>query len=480
MYRLRTFRRIAALSLLSLLFVLPAQARKKQQAEGPQAPKYVFYMIGDGMGINEVYGAQNYNQVTGDGPEYINFTQFPVRTFVTTFSSSSLVTDSAAAGTALSSGYKTYNGAIGVDDDHKSRSNICNWAHDKGFGTGLATTVGVNHATPAAFFGHADHRSEYDKLASQLIEADFIDFAAGGGFLNEVKKTGRDSKYFEAKAREAGITVLHGREQFRGLDKLQGRVLCFSADPDATDLKYAIDRHNGETELSDFVRAGIDYLYGHFAEKGFFFMVEGGKIDSAGHGNDEAANIKELNDFAAAIDVVLDFCRKHPGECLILVTADHETGGLQLGDNYMMYPELLTVRKWGEGEINSRFAKLTEGAAAGNPPTWEAVKDFFREYLGLWGTIEVDEKQEAVFKDLYHKTFELNQDEQVESLYSITSRMVSDAIVYADFKAGYLWSHGGHTGSPVGLYVYGDTAAEFNTCTDNTQIPLFIKRIARY
>ena len=151
MYRLRTFRRIAALSLLSILVVFPAQARKKQQAEGPQAPKYVFYMIGDGMGINEVYGAQNYNQVTGDGPEYINFPQFPVRTFVTTFSSSSLVTDSAAAGTALSSGYKTYNGAIGVDDDHKSRSNICNWAHDKGFGTGIATTVGVNHATPAAF-----------------------------------------------------------------------------------------------------------------------------------------------------------------------------------------------------------------------------------------------------------------------------------------------------------------------------------------
>ena len=108
------------------------------------------------------------------------------------------------------------------------------------------------------------------------------------------------------------------------------------------------------------------------------------------------------------------------------------------------------------------------------------MKDFFREYLGLWGTIEVDEKQEAVFRELYHKTFELNQDEQVESLYSITSRMVSDAIVYADAKAGYMWTHGGHTGSPVGLYVYGDTAAEFNTCTDNTQIPLFIKRLARY
>ena len=131
------------------------------------------------MGFNEVYGAQNYNQVTGDGPSVINFTQFPVRTFVTTFSASSLVTDSAASGTALSTGVKTYNNGLGVDPDHNPVNSICVWAHEKGFGTGVATTVGVNHATPAAFYGHVDNRNEYDKLADQLIESDFIDFAAG-------------------------------------------------------------------------------------------------------------------------------------------------------------------------------------------------------------------------------------------------------------------------------------------------------------
>ena len=487
MNRFRFFSRLAAVSLLSALVLLPAEARKKAKTvEGPQAPKYIFYMIGDGMGFNQVYGAQNYNQVTGDGPEYINFTQFPVRTVITTFSASSLVTDSAAAGTALACGVKTYNGALGVDNDHNPVNSVCYWAHQKGFGAGVATTVGVNHATPAAFYGHADNRNEYDKLATQLIEADFIDFAAGGGFLNEVRKTGRDSKYFEDKAKEAGIAVLHGKEQFRNLANHQGRVFCFSVNPAQTELKYAIDQRGNDTNLSDFVRAGIDYLYGHFADKGFIFMVEGGKIDGAGHGDDAACNIKETNDFAASIDVVLAFYEQHPDETLILVTADHETGGLMLGNNYEMHPELLKVRKISEDEINRQFRVLAGVGPDRKPlpgrtaPTYEQVKEFLGEHLGLWKTIEVDEAQEAAFREMYHNAFELNEEEIVESLYSTSNRIVSDAIMYADKKAGYIWAHGSHTGSPLGLYVKGAVATEFNTCTDNTLIPAFIKRLANY
>jgi alkaline phosphatase len=396
------------------------------------------------------------------------------------------VTDSAAAGTALATGTKTYNGAIGVDDDHNPVNSICYYAHRAGMGAGVATTVGVNHATPASFFGHADNRNEYDKLATQLIEADFIDFAAGGGFLNEVRKTGRDSKYFEDKAKEAGIAVLHGKEQFRGLATLNSRAFCFSVDPAQTELKYAMDQRPGDTNLSDFVSAGIDYLYGHFAEKGFVFMVEGGKIDGAGHGDDAACNIKETNDFAAAIDVVLAFYDKHPDETLILVTADHETGGLQLGNNYEMHPELLTVRKVSEDEINKAFRNLAGVGPDRKPlpgrvvPTFDQVKDFLGQYIGLWKTIKVDEKQEAAFKEMYHNAFELDEEEIVESLYSTSNRIVSDAIMYADKQAGYIWAHGSHTGSPLGLYIKGAVATEFNTCTDNSLIVPFIRRVAKF
>lgn len=484
MIKLRTLFRLALISALSVMFILPAGARKTRQQE-PPTPKYVFLMIGDGMGINQVYGAQNYNQVTGDGPKFINFTQFPVRTFVTTFSSSSLVTDSAASGTALSSGIKTYNNAIGVDPNHKPVNSICVWAHNKGFGTGVATSVGVNHATPAAFYGHADSRNEYEKIAGQLIESDFIDFAAGGGIIVE-RNSGHNSQYFEDKAREAGIAVLRGRDQFRNLAKHQGRVICLGDDTSTTDLKFAMDRRGKETELSDFVRAGIDYLYGHFGDKGFFFMVEGGEIDGAGHNNDAICNIKELNDFANAIDVVLAFYDKHPNETLILITADHETGGLELGDNYIMHPQRLAVRKWSEGEINKQFRVLAGIGEDRRPlpnrvtPSWDQVKAFLSEYIGLWSTIEVSEEQEAHFKELYHRAFDLNQVEEVQALYSVSNRIISDAINYADEQAGYLWAHGGHTGSPVGLYVKGARAVEFNNCTDNTLIPQFIRRIAKY
>jgi alkaline phosphatase len=478
------FRRLALLSLLSVLVILPASARKKQQVQEPPTPKYVFFMIGDGMGINEVYGAQNYNQVTGDGPRYINFTQFPVRTFVTTFSASSLVTDSAASGTALSSGVKTYNNGLGVDPDHNPVDGICVWAHNKGFGTGVATTVGVNHATPAAFYGHADNRNEYDKLAEQLIAADFIDFAAGGGFLTE-RRGGHNSKYYEDKAKEAGIAVLRGPE-LRTIANQKGRVICFNADPTRTDIKFGIDQRGNDTSLSDLVQAGIDYLYSKFGDKGFFFMVEHGEIDGAGHNNDAKTNIMEVNDFHKTIEVVLSFCEKHPDECLILVTADHETGGLQLGENYAMKPELLTTQKWSEDEINAKFRELAGVGPDRQPlpnrvvPTYDQVKAFLGEYLGLWKTIEVDERQEAAFKEMYHRAFELNEEEIVESLYATSNRIISDAILYANRKAGYLWTHGAHTGSPVGLYVYGARAAEFNACTDNTQICKFIQRLAKY
>ena len=485
MFKTRFIYRLVFISVLSVLFLSPANAQRRNR-QVPPAPKYVFLMIGDGMGVNEVFGAQNYNQVTGDGPQFINFTQFPVRTFITTFSASSLVTDSAASGTALATGVKTYNNGLGVDPDHRPVESICVWAHRKGYGTGVASTVGVNHATPAAFYGHADHRNEYEKIASQLIDSNFIDFAAGGGIITQTSDTGNTSQYFEDKAREAGITVFRGRNQFQNMANLPGRVICLGEDTSTTDLKFAMDRRGGETELSDFVQAGIDYLYGHFGKKGFFFMVEGGEIDGAGHNNDAICDIKEINDFANAIDVVLAFYEKHPDETLILVTADHETGGLQLGDNYIMHPELLTFRKWSEGEINKQFRELAGVGPDRKPlpnrviPSWEQVQEFLSRTMGLWSTIEVSEAQEAHFKELYHRAFELDEEEVVTTLYSTSNRIISDAITYADRQAGYLWMHGGHTGSPVGLYVKGARAADFYNCTDNSLVPQFIGRVAGY
>ena len=464
-------RRILVISALATLAVLQSCTREA-------TPKYVFYLIGDGMGINQVRGAEIYNEATGAGPAEINFFHFPVRTFVNTHSASSLVTDSAAGGTALSTGFRTYNDGMGVDPDGNVLSNLTEWAHAAGFGAGVATSVGVNHATPAAFYAHTKSRSEYETIAEQLIAAENIDFAAGAGFLNEKRKTGHDSQYLEQLAIDGGMAVRHGKDQFTDLASLDKRVVCLSADPADTELQYAIDRKEGQTKLADFVQAGIDYLYGHFAKKGFFFMIEGGKIDYAGHNDDGATDFMEVNDFAESVDLVLAFYEQHPDETLIVITADHETGALMLGSGqYEMNPGRIKLQRANENVLNSKFNAMCEG---GKVPSWETVKDFFKEELGLWDAIAVNPMQEAALKGMYDRLSKHDPADRITTLYSANSRIVSEALDYANRQAGYNWAHGSHTGSPVGLYVKGARATDFLECQNNVDIPVMISKVATY
>ena len=462
--------------LLAVFFTLSLWA-----GEG-NAPKYVFYFIGDGMGINQAIGTCEYNEATGYGPAVVNFTQFPVRGFVTTYSANSLVTDSAAAGTALATGVKTYNSAIGLNMDEKPVSNLTEWAKAAGYGTGVITSVGINHATPASFFAHARARSNYEEIAVQYMTAQ-VDFGAGGGFIVE-KKTGNTPAYFEDMARKAGITVLHGPAQFKDVEKLQGRVLCLSG-KEQNKLPYAIDRKEDDTRLRDFVDAGIRYLSAHFSDKGFFMMVEGGEIDNGGHANDAAACFQELNDFASAIDLALDFYALHPDETLILVTADHETGGLMLGAGlYEMHPDRMAGQHMSADALTELFRKtfIPDDEKDYVTPSWEQVKAFFRQHLGLWDSVEVDEEADAALQDTYNAIFGLegNRNMSVENLYSTNSKMVVDAVAYLNKTAGYGWSFGSHSGSPVGLYAVGCGADAFVTVRDNAQIAPTIATVAGY
>lgn len=441
----------------------------------PQA-KYVFYLIGDGMGVNQVMGTEQYNQATGKGPAEVNFAHFPVRGFVTTVSASSLVTDSAAGGTALSSGVKTYNSAIGVNSDTVAVSSVADWAHMAGAGVAIITSVGVNHATPACFYAHTEKRKNYETIASQLI-ATPVDFAAGGGFITE-SKTGHSGSYFEDLAREAGIKVFHG-PSFDGVSAEKGRVICLSG-KDESDLPYAIDRKEGDTSLSDLVSAGIDYMEENFSQKGFFMMVEGGKIDYAGHSQDAATCFQELSDFANAIDLVLAFYERHPKQTLLVVSADHETGGLMLGaGKYEINPERLAAQKGSKDVLTTLFRStfFPEGQSY-KTPSWEEVKAFFAQELGLWESVSVSKSDEAHLKDIYDQTFGKNGNKDLSetNLYSVNSKLVSEAVICLDKAAGYKWSYGSHSGSPVGLYVKGAGQEAFVSVKDNAEIaPIMAK-----
>ncbi len=461
-------------SLLALTMVLvPADARRKKASAEPEI-KYVFYMIGDGMGINQVYGAQYYNQATGYGPETINFTQFPVRTFVTTHSASDHVTDSAASGTALSTGNKTYNGAIGVDADGNPVLSVADWAKAEGWGTGVATSVAINHATPSAFYAHVKSRRNYEEITACLVEG-ALDFAAGADFLEEKRKTGNGVDWHEKKVLDAGITLLKGADNFKDIDEVEGRLVCLG--DGESSLTYALDRRGDETKLGDFVKTGIDYLSDRYEDEGFFFMIEGGEIDYAAHSEDAVATFTELNDFASAVDIVLDFYNEHPTETLVIVTTDHDTGGLILGaGGDEMHPERLAFQKFSETELTAMFQKEYKD----NAPTWEEVQSFLSEHLGLWSKVKVSKSFEESLKSTVEAIAKGDGSEGVKNLYSVNSKILFDAVIYLNKTAGYSWSHSSHSASPVGLYVLGPKAEEFNACKDNTDIPKMIAKVAGF
>ena len=441
--------------------------------------KYVFYFIGDGMGVNEVIGTNLYNQANGQGN--VNFTGFPVVNFITTVSANSLVTDSSAAGTALASGTKIDNGVVGVDPDGNWTGNLTEWAHAAGFGTGVATSVGVNHATPASFVAHSASRNGYEEISLQMIDSP-VDFMAGSTFLTN-RGSGHDAAYFEHKADSAGIAIFKGPAAIRGIDVTKPRVLCLSAKAEDS-IPYAIDRKEDDTRLADFTDAGIRYLEARYGKKGFFFMIEGGKVDYAGHGNDAATCFQEVNDMAESVDLALAFLARHPKQTLIVITADHETGGLMLGSGrYEMHPDRLLRQHASVDALTDQFrAKFFPEGQPFKTPTWDAVKAFFAEEVGMWGDVQVSERVEKDLKDIYDQTFGKGGDRNLseENLYSSNFQIVADVVRALDRAAGYQWSFGSHSGSPVGLYVTGACAEEFNTVKDNAEIAPLIAKLAGY
>ena len=316
---MKTFKSIL---FIALTLLLASGCKEEQKA------KYVFLFIGDGMGfgavsVTETYLAQTDSTSIGMGK--LAFSSFPVMGAASTFSANRQRTDSAAGGSALSTGEKVNNDSIAIAPDGDTLKSISYKIHDAGYKVGIAATVCIDHATPAAFYGRNEHRGEYYAIGSQLAESGFEFF--GGGDFNRPDQEQPDCY---AKAEAAGYTIAYGRDDFaakKGADKViffQKRNIDQAANQLPTRLER-ISRNNPEDiTLKELVAGGIDCLK---TGKGFFMMAEGSMIDWAAHSNDVPGLVNETIDFSDAIEVALEFYRKHPENTLIVVTADHETGG---------------------------------------------------------------------------------------------------------------------------------------------------------
>ena len=467
---------LLAFALLAV-FILPTQA---------QQPKYVFYFIGDGMGVNQVLGTEMYqSELKGEiGVTPLLFTQFPYATVAHTFSASNGVTDSAAAGTALATGNKTKNGAIGVNKDMAEVSSVAVWAKNNGYKVGVSTSVSIDHATPASFYAHENSRNNSYQIGLDLIESNF-DFYAGSDFVNPTNKNAKDGKTYESLydlTAKAGYTLARGYKDYQKKAKKAEKMILFQSEAasakDNGSIPYAIDRQKGDMTLSEITRAGINFLSKN-NEKGFFLMVEGGKIDWACHSNDGATALTEVQDFDNAIKVAYEFYEQHPEETLIVITADHETGGLSLGTgSYDLNLQALKEQKVSENGFTSILNGLRKKYK--NQVSWEVVKQALKDNFGFWGNVKLNEKQEARLKAVYDKTFGNQPVDLEKSEYLQNEPLAGEAKRILNSIARLGWNSGGHSAGFVPVFAIGANAHLFQGRFNNIEIPMKIAEAAGY
>lgn len=441
-----------------------------------QEAKYVFFFIGDGMGQNQVQMTELYRgEMEGRiGIKPLLFTQFPYASIASTYSTTNGVTDSAASGTALATGSKTANGCIGVASDKKTPiKSIAYRAKEAGKRVGVSSSVAVNHATPAAFYGHNESRKNYNPIAMELGTSGF-DYFAGADFWGAVPE---DSIGVFNNARRNGYTIVRGYDEFcKKAPKAEKIILLQDEETSKIDertIPYTIDRQPGNLTLSEITQAGIDFLMKD-APNGFFFMVEGGNIDWECHSNDAAPIIHEVQDFDNAIGIAYEFYKKHPDETLIVVTADHETGSLCLGTGpYVLNLKALSNQKVSELQftrILNQMRKENKGVV-----TREMADKVLAEYFGFGKSLKLTPEQQKRIEEAYEESFGPKV-QLVESEYQAVIPLATVAKQIINEIAYVGWGSGGHSATFVPVYAIGAGAEAFANRTDNAGIARIISK----
>jgi len=443
--------------------------------------KYVFYFIGDGMGSNQVLGAEMYRSALQGEPlgrVQTLMTTFPYSGHASTYSKSNGITDSAAAGTCLATGTKTRNGMLGLDQDSAHLTTIAEELKAQGWGIGIMTTVAIDHATPAAFYAHVPARNSYYKIGKQLCESQF-DFFGGAGFHHPQGKHDDKKENLYRMAKQAGYTIAHGYQEAQTIvenqkAEVERLILVQKGDTGMVhgdNLPYAIDRKEGDLTLKEIVGTAIPFLNKRYDR--FFMMVEGGMIDYACHGDDAATAFGETWDMDEAMRVAFDFYKAHPEETLIVVTADHETGGLALGNSdYTLHLDQLQYQKCSAWILSDLFSTLFK---ENKKPSWAQVQQIYRAQLGLWDNIEVSKDEEKELKSLYKASCK-HKAKDAKTMYKTINALGDAGVALVNKKAHIGWTTRAHSAHAVPIFAIGAGAEKFSGWHDNTEIaPLIME-----
>ena len=435
--------------------------------------KYVFLFIGDGMGIPQRVAAEQY---TG---KKLLINSFPAQGITSTHAADRFITGSAASATAMASGTKTNIGVIGMDPDLKSVKSLAEMAKEKGMKVGIVSSVSIDHATPAAFYAHVPKRSQYYDIDLALASSDFDYF--GGGGLKDVTNKKNNSKNFVGNAmdhiKKNGYKVVIDKSEFTALTATDGKILAYNGWlQDGGALPYNMDTRSQDISIKDFTAKGIELLEN---DKGFFMMVEAGKIDWACHANDAAASIKDTLAFDDAINEAYAFYKKHPEETLIVVSGDHECGGLTLGYAGTKYATNFEIL----GKQNLSFQKFTDDVFSkfkeGPNKSFNAMRPIITKHFGLMfegeGPLvlqvhEINALKTAFARSMKGRGLEKSKNPETYVLYGGYEPLSVSITHILNQKAGLAWTSYKHTGVPVATSAVGVGAELFNGYYDNVDI----------
>ena len=465
-------------------------------------PKYVFFFLGDGMSATQTQVAEAYLTTFNGGrateaadllrPENrLNMSTFPVMGMQTTYDAHALMTDSASSATAFACGLKTQSGVIGMDDSKThSYKSIAQLAAEQGRRVGVISSVSLDHATPAAYYASVPSRGEMNTIARQMAASGY-EFFGGGGLAATTASTILSDNFVAG-----GYSVLTTKDAILDLKKKpKSRVYCINPElQDAKAMPYAIDRTDKGLSLAEMTEVAISVLKDGprsrpGRDQGFFLAVEGGKIDWAGHANDAMANIGDTLAFDDAVGVALEFYRRFPSQTLIVVTGDHETGGMSIGHattGYTGYYDRLLDQKMSfTAVIDSEPFKAIKAKYAANysntDSNLESDSDMIalmQEAFGLdYAVLNPfqKEKLEDAFDQSMGKMNDNSNDEN-KFLYGGYEPIIVTITHILNERASIGWTSYSHTGVPVPVYAIGQDAGRFEGFYDNTDIA---KQLAR-
>lgn len=343
-----------------------------------QRPKNIIFMVGDGMGLSQV--SSGYYMNGGKS----NLTQFPFTGLHINYPAedSTIITDSAAGATAFSCGCKTYNGAIGVNKDSMPCETILEMAEKRGLATGMVVTCNIQHATPASFIAHVKSRADFEPISLDFLKTD-IDLFIGGGKKFFDRRT-TDNRNLSTELTKKGYYVSDwNKEELTNIKlPMKQNLAYFTADVQPLTVEQ------GRDYLPQASKLACDFLQNR-SEKGFFMMIEGSQIDWGGHAGNANYIYNEMLDFNKAIGEVLDFARRD-GNTLVIVTADHETGGFAL----------VKGSKW--NKVNGGFGdtKPDKSGSLYHTAAWIPVFAYgpgAQEFTGVYQNTAIFDKMKKLF-----------------------------------------------------------------------------------